>query len=202
MNHRAPAQVEQVLALPHVASPISLPVPYVRKGVLHLHPLPQLRPPLRRALALPELLQQPLVGVDGNAPAAPLALGAALPQGALGARLLGETHHPPGSKGISIPAGQRNDPRSQSISKAVLGKRSPLLTRHALQYTSSSGGRSLTSSLLRYARSTCNSLSSAPSWCSRSSAMAPVTEASGALASVTPTALTNSVSRSRRMWRL
>src|SRR5215211_2607889 len=61
----------------------------------------------------------------------------------------GKRTTPPASNGIQTPAGQRIRDLSQSNANSVLGKRPPLVTRQALQYTSSSGGRSLTSSLLR-----------------------------------------------------
>jgi hypothetical protein len=134
MHHRASTQVEQVLALPNVAPASSLPLPYVPQRVLHLYPLPELRPALRRALALPELLKQSRSSGWMLTLLALLFL--LLVQRSLRGHsahlFLGKRTTPPTSKGISTPAGQRNNPPSQSISKALLGKCSPLLRPHAL----------------------------------------------------------------------
>src|SRR5258708_2146028 len=83
------AQPEEVLAGAVVAGAADLPVADVGQGVLDLDALAQPGSPGRGLLALAQLGQQRLVGVDGDA-AAVAAGGALLPQRAGRARVLGE----------------------------------------------------------------------------------------------------------------
>src|SRR5918994_694474 len=78
---------------------MTLPAPDVRQRVLHPNPLPELLSAFRRLLALPQLLQQTLVGMDAHAPASVLALGASRSQGPRCANLLREAHHPANLEG-------------------------------------------------------------------------------------------------------
>src|ERR687898_983010 len=78
---------------------MTLPAPDVRQRVLHPNPLPELLSAFRRLLALPQLLQQTLVGMDAHAPASVLALGASRSQGTRCANLLREAHHPANLEG-------------------------------------------------------------------------------------------------------
>ena len=79
VDHGDAAQIEQVLAGAAVAGAAALPVPDVGEGVLDLDAFAQFRAPVRGLLALAQLGEQGLVGMDGDA--APVAAGgAALPQ--------------------------------------------------------------------------------------------------------------------------
>jgi len=89
VHHGAAAQVEQVLAVAHVAGAAVLPVANVGQGVLDRHPLAQLGAPLGGELAGAQLGQQLLVGVDLHAASAG-AGGALDAQGTGGADPCGE----------------------------------------------------------------------------------------------------------------
>jgi hypothetical protein len=58
MNDSTPSQIKHILAHSTIAGAAALPVPNVRQGMFHCHTLTQLRTPLRRRLAFPQLLQQ------------------------------------------------------------------------------------------------------------------------------------------------
>ena len=108
------AEVEQVLTGAEVAGAAALPVPDVGEGVLDGDAFAQLRAALRGLLALAQLGQQRLVGVDGDAAPAG-AGGAALPQRAGGAGVLGKCTVVPGSNGMLTPAGQVSFPAAKSM---------------------------------------------------------------------------------------
>jgi hypothetical protein len=79
VDHGDAAQVEQVLAGAQVAGAAALPVPDVGQGVLDSDAFAQFRASFRSVLALAQLGEQRLVGMDGDA--APVAAGrAAVPQ--------------------------------------------------------------------------------------------------------------------------
>ena len=46
VDNGAATEIEEVLASPTVACPMSLPVPHVGQGMLNRHPFPQLRSPV------------------------------------------------------------------------------------------------------------------------------------------------------------
>jgi hypothetical protein len=79
VDHRHPAQVEQVPVDPEVARAVALPAADVRQGVLDGGALAQPGTTGRGLLRGAQLGQQPLVGVDLDAPP-PAAGGAPLPQ--------------------------------------------------------------------------------------------------------------------------
>src|SRR4051812_14542820 len=83
------AQVEQVLAFAAVAGAAALPAADVGEAVLDRDPLAELGAAGRGALAGAQLVEEPLVGVDGDR-AAVGAGGAAGAEGAGGAGRLGE----------------------------------------------------------------------------------------------------------------
>ena len=67
VDHRDPAQVEQVLAGAQVAGAAALPVADVGEGVLDGDAFAQLGAQIGGLLVLAQLGQQRLVGVDGGA---------------------------------------------------------------------------------------------------------------------------------------
>jgi hypothetical protein len=110
-----PAKVEEVLAGAAVAGAAALPVADVGEGVLDRDALAELRAPSWGLLALAQLGEQRLVGVDNDA--APVAAGgAAFPQRAGGAgALFGKCTVLPGWKPMLTQAGQvRSAARYQS----------------------------------------------------------------------------------------
>lgn len=123
VHHRAPTQVEKVLAHAHIARAVALPVADVRQRVLHPYPLSELRPALRRLLAFPQLLKEPFVGVYAHAllPLFSLLRVQRSRSGHAAQIFAGKRTTPPTSKGIETPAGHLKSLRSQLSSKAVLG---------------------------------------------------------------------------------
>jgi len=144
VNHGDAAQVEQVLAGAQVAGAAALPVPDVGQGVLDGDAFAQLRPPMWGLLALAQLGQQRLVGVDGDR--APGRAGrAAGPRGQIAQLSLGNCTVVPGRNGMATPAGQVSFPAAKSRRNWSLPYRPPAArTGHALQYTARSGPRSRT----------------------------------------------------------
>jgi hypothetical protein len=103
------------------AGAAALPVPDVGEGVLDGDPFAQFRPPLRGLLALAQLGQQRLIGVDGDA--APVAAGgAAGPQRAGGAGVLWEPHGLAGLERHGHPGGAGQLPSAEVEGELVLGE--------------------------------------------------------------------------------
>src|SRR5271165_908184 len=114
-------QVEQVLAGPAVAGAAALPVPDVGEGVLDGDAFAQFRAPLSGLLALAQLGQQRLVGMDGDA--APVAAGgAAGPQRAGRAGVLREAHGLAGPERHSYPGRAGQLPGAEVEGELVLGE--------------------------------------------------------------------------------
>src|SRR5215813_15172570 len=98
MNDSTPPQIKHIFAHSTVAGAAALPVPNVRQGMFHGHTLPQLRTPLRRLLAFPQLVQQGFIGMNADA-AARGARGPSRAQGTLRTRGRGKLHQAAGLKG-------------------------------------------------------------------------------------------------------
>ncbi len=139
------AQVEQVLAGAAVAGAAALPLPDVGEGVLDGDAFAQLRAPLRGLLALAQLGQQRLVGVDGDA-AGPLLLAVQRARSGQAAQVsFGKRTVLPGWNGMRTPAGQVSCPAPKSMLNWSLASRpAALRTRHALQKMARSPSRSRT----------------------------------------------------------
>jgi hypothetical protein len=148
VDDRGAAKVEQVLALAQVAGAAALPVADLGQGVLDRDAFAQPGPPLRGELALAELGQQPLVGVVWTLRPRALVVHW-VRSGQAWQTAAGNWTLPAGVNAISWPAGHTSCPRSKSSVKSVLANRGPLRTRHALQKTARSPGRSRTSTLAR-----------------------------------------------------
>jgi hypothetical protein len=71
VHHRTTTQVEQVLAPAHIMRPSPLPTADVRQSVFHRDALTQAGPALHTLLALAQLNQQRLIGMDVHTAATP-----------------------------------------------------------------------------------------------------------------------------------
>src|SRR4029434_3278675 len=103
MRDRTSPQIKHILSDAPVAGAAPLPTSYMRQGMFDGHALPQLRTPLRRLLAFPQLLQQSFVGINTDA-AARRTRGTALPQRTTGTGRRWKRHDPTGLKGHRLSA--------------------------------------------------------------------------------------------------
>ena len=97
LDHGTAAQVEHVLAWATIAGAAALPVADMRQGVLDGDPLAELGPSSWRVLALTQLGEEPLIGVDADTAAARTGRTARL-QGAGGTRSSREVDRAAGHK--------------------------------------------------------------------------------------------------------
>jgi hypothetical protein len=103
MHDSTSPQIKDILPDSTVAGAAALPPSNVRQGMFDGHALPQLRPPLRRLLAFPQLLQQGFIGMNTDATTR-RARGAALPQRTAPTRRRRELNHTPDGKGDGLSA--------------------------------------------------------------------------------------------------
>src|SRR5262249_20657983 len=101
MHDSTPTQIKDIFPDPAVAGAAALPTSNLCQGMFHGYALAQLRPPLRRALAFAQLLQQGFIVMHADA-ATRRAGGAALPQRTACARGGWKLHHLPGGKGHDL----------------------------------------------------------------------------------------------------
>jgi hypothetical protein len=149
MDDGAAPEVEEVLAGAAIASAASLPPADVGEGVLDGDAFAQLGAIGWRRLALPQLHQEPLVGMDRHAAAVGAGVVQRSRRGQAAQVCSGKRAVPPGANGSTAPLGQRIVRASPSSAKAALGKQPPLRTGRALQEITRSSARSRTRALLR-----------------------------------------------------
>src|SRR5215475_12837872 len=125
MNDSAPSQIKHIFAHSTVAGASALPVPNVRQGMLHGHPLTQFRTPWRRLLAFPPLLQQGFIGMNADA-AARGARGTPRSQGTMRTRGRGTLPHATGLKGPRDAAWTLQDMLLPIQGEGSVGKTWPL----------------------------------------------------------------------------
>jgi hypothetical protein len=107
MHNCTAPQIKHILPDATVAGATALPAPHMCQGMFHGYALAQLRPPLRRALAFTQLLQQGFIGMNADA-AAGGAGGTASPQRTAGTRGGWDFTTSPGVKDRISPPGHRS----------------------------------------------------------------------------------------------